>query len=136
MPQFIMPISEDVKPAWDRLDSFVQGYIEAAFFTIPEEDDLQDAEFGEIANTSLKQIIRDCEDFQAEAAALLDAAYESGYDYAQAGRDFWFSRNGHGTGFWDRQEIPEHTGKALSAVAHGFDPVDMYRGDRGLIHFQ
>jgi hypothetical protein len=29
----------------------------------------------------------------------------SGYSEEQAGRDFWFTRQGHGVGFWDREEL-------------------------------
>ena len=29
----------------------------------------------------------------------------SGYCEEQAGRDFWFTRQGHGAGFWDREEL-------------------------------
>jgi len=27
------------------------------------------------------------------------------YDDEQAGRDFWFTRQGHGVGFWDRKAL-------------------------------
>jgi hypothetical protein len=54
------------------------------------------------------------------------------YEAIQAGRDFWFTRNHHGVGFWDRGLGP--TGDSLSAVSHRFRETDVYRGDDGLIY--
>lgn len=48
------------------------------------------------------------------------------YDLAQAGRDFWFSRNGHGVGFWSREEIPEAERDALDAAARAAGEVDLF----------
>jgi len=44
-----------------------------------------------------------------------------------AGRDYWFTRNHHGVGFWDRGlgEI----GDKLTEKAHNDPSVDLYRGD-------
>lgn len=40
-----------------------------------------------------------------------------------AGRDFWYTRNGHGCGFWDG-DWPEALGEALNTIAEGFGEVD------------
>ena len=43
----------------------------------------------------------------------------------QAAHDFWLSRNGHGTGFWDREEIyGEYLAKMLNDRAVGYGEVD------------
>mgnify|MGYP000679953472 FL=1 len=45
------------------------------------------------------RIVRDCHYFMLVASTSdIDL---SGLE-AQAGHDFWLTRNGHGTGFWDR----------------------------------
>ena len=45
----------------------------------------------------------------------------------QAGRDFWFTRCGHGVGFWDRGLGA--TGDELSEIARKFGNRDMVLGD-------
>jgi hypothetical protein len=58
------------------------------------------------------------------AADLLELAYARDYTEEQAGRDFWFTRQGHGTGFWDRDELePEELGDKLSDRAKRFGEV-------------
>lgn len=76
-----------------------------------------DAGFDDLSPGALAAIMRDCAAFKAKAADLLQVAYDCpapdqpgfdelrtcpDYDETQAGRDFWFTRNGHGVGFWDR----------------------------------
>ena len=86
----------------DRLDSFTRGYIEAALFSetdesTPEGGEPLDKNFStrNIANESLLKMILDCEKFQAENEADIGSRTE------EAGRDFWFTRNRTGAGFWD-----------------------------------
>lgn len=151
------------------LDSFTQGYIEAAFFT--ECNDLYDSDewesdqaqediregrcggeiprdssVSDLAPETLARITADCAAFQAAAADLLNQAYEeTAYSPEQAGRDFWLTRNGHGVGFWDREELDWFSagdnavklGDALDALCcrqAGFPEVDLYRGDDSLIY--
>ncbi len=70
------------------LEIFFDAYIECACFT----DDLPF-----LTNSELQDMKLDCIEFLAKAEHLL-----SGLDLAQCGHDFWLTRNGHGTGFWDR----------------------------------
>ena len=47
----------------------------------------------------------------------------------QAGHDFWLSRNGHGTGFWDRDPEMyggEYNAKRLQQIAESFGEVDVF----------
>jgi hypothetical protein len=53
----------------------------------------------------------------------------------QAGTDYWLTRNGHGTGFWSREEIyGEHEAAALSELARQAGPSDFELGDDGHVH--
>lgn len=115
---------------WSDLDAFTQGYIEALFFT--EEESLCEESngarhmpdvavntvtmeshfvggdsfgFSDLAPGALADVIADCEAFQRDNAATLAEAYTRDYDAAQAGRDYWFTRNGHGVGFRDRDAL-------------------------------
>lgn len=128
---------------WCDLDDFTQGYIEALFFTDsgPEDGQLGDAGFSDLAPETLARIITDCARFLADlprdgaGRTWLDLAADYAphhYDLAQAGRDFWFTRCGHGVGFWDRGlgEI----GDRLTAHCQPFGNVDSYLGDDGKVY--
>lgn len=135
MPEFILNTSGTVlSPAapsgekrggtytFGSLDDFDGAYIEALFFTdsapgvttedwqATEDHDEGsmpgDVGFSDLAPDALARILDDCARFKREAADLLTQAYEAGgYDESNAGHDFWLTRNGHGTGFWDRDEL-------------------------------
>lgn len=121
---------------------FVLGFIEAAFFTscdtawtieewrLPEcrhrleEGTLDgvipsDAGYMEIHPDSLAEIRTFCQSWQDVNAPLLRRAYgREGYTEAQAGRDLWFTMNGHGVGFWDREALEaEGLGQDLTDAA-------------------
>ena len=135
MPQFEMEGANELE--FKALDSFTQGYIEAMFFTDsgPEEGQLGDAGFNELASETLKKIVKDCTQYQFDNVAALLSAYERDYDETQAGRDFWFTRNGHGVGFWDREELePLGLADTLSEAARAFCGTDSYIGDDGKVY--
>ena len=74
------------------------------------------------------QMIEDCAAFLAKADIPDNLL-------PQAGHDFWLTRNGHGSGFWDRPEIyGEEKAQELSALAETFGVVDLYVGDDGRIY--
>lgn len=104
MPEFIMSGKDE--PSFQALDAFTQGYIEALFFTDSgdSDDEIQEQGFSDFHPDSLAAVIDECKRFQDENLTELENAYSvSGYGEAQAGHDFWLTRNGHGAGFWDRQ---------------------------------
>lgn len=87
----------------NRLDKkFIRQYLGTALWSsIDYETDLPlDAEYSidDIDLASIKRTIKDCLKFieKAENLGLTDD-----WDYSTAGHDFWLTRNGHGTGFWD-----------------------------------
>lgn len=110
MPQFIM--EGILNPEFQSLPEFVQGYIEALFFTetapgidiaefeTPEYQKEMgegrtdgclpsEAGFQDLSADALSQILADCAKFQKEAAALLESAYR-----LQPGSDgFRYARN-------------------------------------------
>jgi hypothetical protein len=127
MPEFVM---EGLDHAARAESDFVLGFIEALFWTScspvwDSEDWFSDecradqeagAADGELPGDvgyydlhpdSLAAIRADCEAWQAENAELLAFAFGpmSGYSEHQAGIDYFLTRNGHGAGFWDREEL-------------------------------
>lgn len=75
--------------------------------------------------------LADCKRFLA-AVGRPDLGLASS-DMGQLGHDLWLSRNGHGTGFWDREE---RYGVAMAARYHeaakGMGEVNAYRTGRFL----
>lgn len=132
MPEFILDLgSSETARDFNSLDSFTQGYIEAMFFTCGGElgDDLNDASFDELAPETLARVIADCAKFRDDAKIVACIADKD----AQAGHDFWLTRNGHGAGFWDG-DWPEPDAIYLDARSDTFGNVDLYRGDDGKLY--
>lgn len=143
MAEFILDHGTyEASQAFKALDSFTQGYFEAMFFTECHSDnpELDEAAFSDLVPDTLAAIIEECRDFQKLAAADLEKAYDyapAHYDAERAGNDFWYTRNGHGTGFWDRglgDLRTETVGGRLSRDAKSFSSRDLYRGDKGLLY--
>lgn len=146
MPEFILDHG-DAKSArrFKALDAFTQGYIEAMFFTSINEEDLQHANVSELAPVAWAGIARECNEWQYAWATSLALAYQQdGYDEEAAGRDYWYTRNGHGVGFWTRDQLTKivvgkrnetNLGDVLSERARVMGERSIYRGDDGLIYY-
>lgn len=70
------------------MNDFTKAYIECLRW---DRDDV------ELSVCELESIIDDCNDFQNMAFDLMKHL-----DARQCGHDFYLTRNGHGSGFWDR----------------------------------
>ena len=92
-----------------------------------------DAPFNECAK---KEMFAEFEDFCALANQELEKAgiEECPLDDSQVGHDFWLTRNGHGTGFWDRGI--GKAGDILTECAKSYGSLDLYLGDDGEIYSQ
>lgn len=142
MPQFILPVeSAPAIKTYTGLSTFAQGYIQAMFFTDAsdaDDGDLADATFDELAPESLAKIEADCAKFQHENEPILERAYSAvrkrdiAYTEESAGMDFWYSRNGHGVGYFDRGL--GGIGDALHKAAKRWREVHVYRGDDGKVY--
>jgi hypothetical protein len=151
MPEFILDYgSPEAARAFDALDAFTKGYIEAMFFTNTgsgDDEELEHATVADLAPETLEKIKADCAKFlgYCDGPALAGAPWSNrdkiercglksaSCDLAHAGRDFWFTSNGHGVGFWDGN-WPKPYASELDKAARSFRGVDPYRGDDGLIY--
>lgn len=116
---------------------FVVGFIRAMLFaeTIgAESDDGGDLSFQEagydiacLSPAALDKVRADCRDFQELAAAELQEAQGRGVDLESLGHDFYFTRQGHGVGYWDRGL--GQLGQALTAHAKTFGGIYPYVSD-------
>lgn len=127
-------------------DPFYCGYAVAALWSSSDssgESFLDAAGYGviDIAPETAERMITDCDEFLATLAAngisreMLADLYQVNDGDAPlnwAGHDFWFTRNGHGAGFWDRGF--GELGDELSEIAEDSGMVNLYVGDDGLIH--
>jgi hypothetical protein len=119
-----------------KLNSFTRGYLEAVLFSTTDESredggDPLDKNYsiGDFAPEAIAAAKRDCDRFYDEN---LDDLRE--FDDAEAGADFWFTRVGHGVGFWDG-DYPEPQATRLTDASKKFGEVDAYVGDDGQIYF-
>lgn len=111
---------------------FLTGYIAAALFTSIDDsgEPLDDNYSGaDIDQTVLAAMTADCVKFQTENAALLAEVYKLGTPSAinpeaYAGHNLWLTRNGHGTGFWDRG-YPKPLADALTKASEDFGEVTL-----------
>ena len=115
-----------------QLDTFTFAYIEAAMWTLTDEDghSLDYLGLHDIAAEAIARMVADCAAFQAAHADLLS---EAGDD-AQNGHDYWLTRNHHGAGYWDRG-YDDAVSDALTEAAHADGEVNGYLGDDGMVYF-
>jgi hypothetical protein len=129
-------------------DGFLRGYLSAALWASTDESDDSGGEpldknysIEDISDEGLASAIKDCNKFIGENTPALEQTL---VDDDQNGHDFWLTRNGHGTGFWDRDYTK---GRPDSSVVHEviedilteslkkFGEVSLYVGDNGKLYF-
>jgi hypothetical protein len=118
------------------LDELTRAYIECALWSSTDNADDSggkplDASYSaeDIAPETLREMIEECRQFQADNAA------DIGAEHARAGHDFWLTRNGHGAGFWDRPEVyGQAQADRLSEACEPWGSYDLYVGDDGQIY--
>ena len=94
----------------------------------PFEEDFSIYDIAESSEKEAKQAIE----------GFLELLEENGLEWRnkwsleQLGHDFWLTRNGHGTGFWDRGH--GDLGDKLTQWAKTFSGCDPYEGDDGKVY--
>lgn len=116
--------------------AFFEGYIEAAIWssTLYEpgsEEPIEAEDFvhnqGELSPAAKESMRYSCCSFLAYNENLLLQANNQGRAWGHLGHDFWLTRNGHGTGFWDRG-LGE-LGEKLTQAAHLVGESHLYITD-------
>lgn len=128
-----------IKPSFESLPSFAQGYIMAAFWTTDETPGQGEYSTGgrpevlysKLSDEALKAMLADCEQFTKEHGELLEA---SGIEDGRAGHCFWLSRCGHGSGFFDEGTISSSCQDHLQEAARKAGNRDLYFGDDGQLY--
>lgn len=111
------------------VNAFVEGYLVcAAWADAPEGSNAR------FDNAAKAEALVVCQRFIVTCGPLFYEALEL-RDAEHLGHDFWLSRNGHGTGFWDRKELETNgIGDDLHKLAKKFGSVSLY-AERGWLHF-
>ena len=126
------------------MQGFFDAYVEAALWSSTDESrpdggDPLDQNYvpANIARNTFEAMRSDCEQFRTDNEEHFTAEnYEGRFGAdAQAGHDFWLTRNGHGCGFWDG-DWKEPAASILTAAAKAFGSFDLYIGDDGQIYGQ
>lgn len=114
------------------MSEFLNGYLECMLWLAKDEDGnpLDSITADDIAPDALATITAECDDF---ANANRETWERGGWNDAQAGHDFFLTRNGHGAGFWDRRynDDTRTCGKILTDNCRPYGEQDLYRGDDG-----
>lgn len=133
----------------EGLDDFTVAYFQAAEFTdgpqramdrapvvgmdcTPEEHQRAIQEWADTQwhPDAVAQGVRECAAFQAANARDIE-----GYGAAPAGMDFWFTRNGHGVGFWEYDYGTVAECDRLNAAAKAAGMRGVVLGSDGCFHF-
>lgn len=130
------------------IEDFITGYITCALWSTVDEDVYKDGEGPDDAldqrfsrddlHSDTKEAIdKDCREFiKDNRLALIEACTEGDDDYGweRAGHDYWLTRNGHGAGYWDRDELKRNDlGDRLSDACRHKECY-IYVGDDGKLH--
>lgn len=137
----------------NRLQKFTSAYITCALWcgvldhssdneSDPNNYDLMPED---ISDNTLRVMREDCIRFFSQIEEILPLGTED-----RAGHDFWFTRNGHGSGFWDRdvsvygsQEVRDNLNvlcKNFRTIPeegmpmHRWGEFELYIGDDGKIY--
>lgn len=119
-------------------DKFLASYLYCAIWASCDEDggNLSDSySTDDFSQAAREQAIAECSEFCDQHYGMLrEAVKQPGYGWSSAGADFWFTRCGHGVGFWDRG-LPGDLGCKLSEASRLSGDRDVYTGDDGMLYF-
>jgi hypothetical protein len=122
-----------------NIDKFLSAYIECAIWSsTDDEGESLDRLSLDLDADSLAAMRTDCDGFMKANTALLDeACIRHGYSWERAGHDYWLTRNGHGTGYWDRTVLDAGgLGDALTEATRAWGEAYVYvRYDGTCLHY-
>lgn len=85
------------------VDTMLKAYLECVYFTETGEDG-QPSSDAELTDLFKAQAWSACRNF-VYAITWSPGVDLNELDPIQVGHDLWFTRNGHGVGFWDRPKV-------------------------------
>ena len=108
----------------DFFKDFLKGYIACALWSSTDNSDEsgglpldQDHDEEHLTASCYLRFVADCADFLQNIMNELSEEDLGRINPEHSGHDFWLTRNGHGSGFWDRGELEDGgLGDRLSAL--------------------
>lgn len=125
-----------------KMTDFVYQYLKTALWSSNNWDDMvnnnpepfdKDYSPEDFSLDAIKKANDDCDKFVQNVGTLLQMTGQN--DWTQHAHDFWLTRNGHGTGFWDRG-YPGNVGQMLTEAAKSFGEINPFINDNGQIDWQ
>lgn len=105
----------------------LRGYVDCALWSCELDNKFEPSQ---IEESSKIQAMKDIEEFVNDNKDLLQA---SELDASQIGHDLWLTRNGHGSGFWDRG-LEDEIGDGLTDKAKDIGMKEAYsNGEKFII---
>ncbi len=117
----------------------LRQYIETALWSSHDDEGAPlDDSYGieDMAPETIESMRADLEAFMADEELADALNFWREFGTGQAGHDFWLTRCGHGTGFWDRFSTGkgEEYGRQLTEAAKPYGESYLYIGDDGQIY--
>lgn len=126
-------MSLNVRDARERM---VDGFLEAMVWVETSEDhhgkSLEDAGYSvwDVSDEARAAITDDCQTFIDMLIDAIPAEVSDDLPWHSIGADFYFTRNQHGVGFWDRSALYDKAFMdAATATAEKFNEVYAYVQD-------
>jgi hypothetical protein len=125
----------EIKESNTNSSPALRQYLETALWSSNDEDgEPLDSNYSieDISPESVNKSKNELADFLKKAKKWLP----KDVDITSVAHDFWMSRNGHGSGFFDADYVDGQPRKMLQTIAGTFRNVDPVVGDDGKIHFE
>lgn len=139
-------------PTKAQIETITKHYLIAMLWTMPGDDACENPgdniTIEDLPQETIQRATNDVVTFVAFCGVLFDmamACYDDGYGQhpdagsaeAAFGHDFALTRNGHGTGFWDRDSegLPRVLGEALTRLCEAFGEANLYLWGDGKAYF-
>ena len=120
---------------FEDFEEFFEAYVECALWSTTDNSDDNggqpfDENYGpeDLSDETRAQMRKDCLSFLQDNAE--DIPPER---YKQAGHDFWLTREGHGSGYWDG-DWDDEVGRRLTKASKAYGSFELMLGEDGKIH--
>ena len=121
---------EKINKSEQNLKDFVTGYVNCLYWV---EDSGGTKNEEKLSTEAFLISVLECNRFLANAKTYTGGLIPENC-FEQAGHDFYLTRNGHGSGFWDKPEIyGEKYSKILTEISKNFGEASPYVSDDGEI---
>ena len=113
-----------------NIDEILESYLKTALWCEGESDEYEDLTIYDFSNDALKKAKKEIFWFVTAAGEILDNCSS---DFI--GSNIWYEREGHGVGFWDKDEFNDEEKEILHELANVLGFSGIYVSDDKKIEF-